>query len=89
MTSAKGISNLVMLQSSKKLNTITNIVLLDEFLENRNFLSVTSNYEVCVWIVLKHSWNNINQEIDSLTHRQTRNADDVYFVQRISQTWIW
>ena len=60
MTPAKSISNFIVLKTSQKLDAITNIVLFNEFFENWHLFSITTDDEMCVGVVLKDYWDDVN-----------------------------
>lgn len=60
MTSTESVSDLVMLETSKQLNTVSYIIFFDEFFENWNFFTISSDDEVGIRIMLKYNWNDID-----------------------------
>jgi len=91
MSSAKHISDLRVLQRTKQLNSLKQVILLDQSFKLNHFVSVSSYYEIYMRIFRNNLWNQPNQKINSFTILQSGYVNHVYLATRFffSYAKVW
>ena len=77
MTAAKNVADLLVLEATKQLDSLAQVVLLDQLVEASHTLTITTDDEVHVLKLSEDLGDDTNEKIDALTVGETGDEDDV------------
>lgn len=77
MTAAENVANLFVLQTSEELDSLAQVMLLDQLLEVGHAFTITADDEVHVFELCEDLRNDTNEKIDALAVRETGDEDNV------------